>query len=244
MNGEGNVLLALSSNSPVPSAISSLLLELEISLAPDRTSLVVDHFNYDSNSASEKHDVLLLPRPSAPRPDMKKFFAGQGIIAFPRAVAQVLGNSSPLLSPILSAKTTAYTYNPKEDGETVEEPFAVGSQISLVSSMQARNSARFTVIGSVEALENEWFNAKVKPLGGKEVKTVNREFAKQVSAWTFKEIGVLRVGQIEHYLSTVPEKSNDNRSVAPTGDLNPKIYRIKNDVVSDFRRKNLRGRFC
>ena len=228
----GNILLTLSGDSPTPSAISSLLLELDIHLPPDRTSLVVDHFNYDTISASEKHDVLLLPQPSNLRPDVQNFFGGRGIIAFPRAVAQELGASSPLLAPILRAKNTAYSYNPKDEVEGVEDPFAIGQQISLVSALQARNSARFTVLGSVEALENTWFAASVKGVQGDKTKTANRDFARQLSEWTFMETGVLKVGRVEHYLSSITHKSVGNDSIAQLGFLNPQIYRVKNDVVS------------
>ena len=229
---EGNILLTLSADSPTPTAISSLLLELDIHLPPDRNSLVVDHFNYDTISAREKHDVLLLPQPGPLRAGARSFFGGDGTIAFPKSVAQELGNTSPLLAPILRAKNTAYSYNPKDDIETVEDPFAIGEQISLVSTMQARNSARFTVFGSAEALEDKWFDAKVKAIGGKDTKTANREFAKQVSAWAFKELGVLKVGDVQHHLSTISEGAKGNDSVAQLGYLNPTIYRVKNDVVS------------
>ncbi|KAL8970535.1 MAG: hypothetical protein Q9197_003764, partial [Variospora fuerteventurae] len=227
VNKDGNILLALSAESPVPSAISSLLLELDIHLPPDRVSVTVDHFNYDTLSASEKHDVLLLPQPSALRKDLKSFFSADRLIAFPRAVVQELGSSSQLLTPIVCAPETAYSFNPKEVAETVEDPFAVGTQIALVSSIQARNSARFTILGSVESLENAWFDAKVKVPGGKEVRTSNREFAKYLSAWTFMETGVLKVGKVEHHLS---KSGSGNNTIIQTGHLNPTIYRIKNDV--------------
>ncbi|KAL8850644.1 MAG: hypothetical protein Q9221_004430 [Calogaya cf. arnoldii] len=231
IKNNGNILLSLSAELPVPSAISSLLLELDVHLPPDRTSLVVDHFNYDTVSASEKHDVLILPKPSALRSDVKNYFGGGGLIAFPRAVAQELGSSSQLLTPILRAPETAYCYNPKEEAENVAEPFAVGSQISLVSSMQARNSARFTVLGSVEALEDDWFDRTVQGPEGKAVKTSNRAFAKSLTGWTFMETGVLKVGKVEHHLSTISDSKSGNDSVAQLGYLNPKIYRIKNDVT-------------
>ena len=234
MNKKGNVLLALSGDSPTPTAISSLLLELDIHLPPDRTSLVIDHFNYDTISASEKHDVLLLPAPSSLRVDVRNFFGGEGVLAFPRGVAQQLGNTNPLLNPILRARATAYCYNPKEEGETVEDPFATGDQISLVSAMQARNSARFTVLGSVETLEDKWFDASVKTVQGTKSKTANRRFARQLSEWTFMETGVIKVGRVEHHLSSVTHDNAGNDSVAQLGYLNPTIYRIKNDVVSFF----------
>lgn len=194
----------------------------------------MDHFNYDTLSAEEKHDVLLVPRPDTIRPDVKNFFKGDGlggeVIAFPRGVGQTLGNTSPLLTPILRAPRTAYSYNPKDEVEGVEDPFAVGQQLSLITTMQARNSARFTVIGASELLEDAWFGAKVKRsvgLGGvgtdaKEVKTSNQAFAKEITGWTFNEIGVLKAGSIEHHL---------NETGVPS-EINPKIYRVKNDVVS------------
>ncbi|KAK6594583.1 dolichyl-diphosphooligosaccharide-protein glycosyltransferase 48kD subunit [Botrytis cinerea] len=237
INKGGNILLTLSSSHPTPTALVSLLLELDIHLPTDRNSLVVDHFNYDTLSAAEKHDVVLLPRPDAVRPDVKNYFRGDGkggeVIAFPRGVGQTLGNTSPLLTPLLRAPRTAYSYNPKEDVEGVEDPFAVGQQLSLITTMQARNSARFTVIGSSEILEDTWFDAKVKRsigMGGvgsdaKETKTANQEFSKEVTGWTFKEIGVLKVGSIKHYLHENGVKSNDT---------NPKIYRIKNDVTYEI----------
>lgn len=195
---------------------------------------MVDHFNFDTISAAEKHDVVLVPRPDSIRPDIKNFFKGNGkggdVIAFPRGVGQTLGNTSPLLTPIIRGPRTAYCYNPKDDVEGVEDPFAVGQQLSLVTTMQARNSARFTVIGSAELLEDTWFDAKVKRSVGldgagkdtKEVKTINQAFAKEVTGWTFNEIGVLKVGKIEHHLIEDGVKSNIT---------NPKIYRVKNDVV-------------
>ena len=224
-NAGGNILLTLSSSTPTPSALVSLLLEVDIHLPLDRNTLVIDHFNYDTLSAADKHDVLLVPRPDVIRPDVKNFFAGTGneVIAFPRGVGQILGNTSPLLTPVLRAPRTAYSYNPKEEVDSVEEPFAVGQQLSLITTLQARNSARLTVLGAAEMLENTWFDAKVKLSGGKDTKTDNQAFAKQVTGWTFNEIGVLQVGRIEHFLHEGGVKSNIT---------NPKIYRVKNDVVS------------
>jgi oligosaccharyltransferase complex subunit beta len=194
--------------------------------------VVVDHFNYDTVSAAEKHDVLLVPRPGPLRTDVKNFFDGNGVLALPRTVGQSLGNTSPLLVPILKAPATAYSYNPKEEVESTDDPFATGSQLALISIMQARNSARFTVLGSLEMLEDKWFDASVKGSDGKSVKTVNREFAEQLSAWTFKEVGVLKVGKISHYEVTDASKKGENST--QVGFQNPGIYRIKNDVVWFF----------
>ncbi|KAL4788649.1 Dolichyl-diphosphooligosaccharide--protein glycosyltransferase subunit WBP1 [Aspergillus varians] len=221
LDSDGNILLALSGKSATPSAVSSLLLEFDLHLPTDRSSVAVDHFNYDTLSASEKHDVLLLERPDKLRADTKDYFGGEGVLAVPSASPHTLGDNS-LLAPILRAPTTAYSYNPKDDVGSVEEVFATGSQLSLVSAMQARNSARFTLLGSVESLKDKWFSATVQAPGGREVKTANREFAKQLTAWTFKETGVLKVGTIEHHLA---------KDDLTAEDLNPAIYRIKNETV-------------
>ncbi|EMC94052.1 hypothetical protein BAUCODRAFT_26266 [Baudoinia panamericana UAMH 10762] len=233
INAGSNILLALSAQLSVPSAVSSLLLELDITLPPDRNSLIVDHFNYDTQSANEQHDVLLLPSPQASRKDVKNYFSVDGLIAFPHTVGQVLGNASPLLSPVVKAPSTAYIYNPKEEFESLEDVFATGSQINIVSAFQARNSARFTVLGSVEALEDKWFDASVQlpGAGKKSEKTANKAFAQKLSAWTFKELGVLRVGSVSHYLNEGSQKGVSNTTaVGAALDINPTIYRIKNDV--------------
>ncbi len=205
----------------------SLLLELDIHLPTDRSSLLVDHFNYDTVSAAETHDVVLVPRPSALRDGVKNYFGGKDgnkdILAFPHGVGQLLGNASPLLTPILRAPRTAYSYSPKEEAEGSDDPFGVGAQLNLISSMQARNSARFTVLGAAEMLEDDWFGAEVQPAGAEKRKTANEEFAKEVSAWAFKELGVLQVGSITHFL--------DEGETMNATDLNPKIYRVKNEVV-------------
>ena len=239
LNSEGNIFLTLSSSTPTPSSISSLLLELDIQLPAERTSLVVDHFNYDTVSSTDKHDVLLLPRPGPLRPDVVPLFSGspdspEKIIAFPRGVAQTLGPNSALLSPLLRAPETAYTYNPKEESEQDDDSFPTGTQLSLITALQARNNARFLVLGSVELLANEWFDAKVKlpTPGAKREKTANRDFAQTLSAWAFQELGVLKVGKIEHHLAQTPDaKSSASNLTASAIDKNPKIYRVKNDVV-------------
>lgn len=220
LNSDGNILLGLSADSPTPTAIVSLLLELDIHLPPDRHAVVVDHFNFDAAAAQEKHDVIIVAAPKPIRKDVVNYFGGKLPLAVPRAVGQVLGAASPLLAPILRAPSTAYSYNPKDDSDSVEDLFASGQQLSLVSALQARNSARLTVLGSVEMLQDKWFDETVT-LDGKSGPTGNRDFAAHVSGWTFKEFGVLKVGKVEHHMADGGD-----------GEINPKIYRVKNDVVS------------
>ncbi|KAK2748921.1 oligosaccharyl transferase glycoprotein complex, beta subunit [Myotisia sp. PD_48] len=224
VNTGGNVLLPLSGASSTSSAINSLLLELDIHLSPDRSPVLVDHFNYDAISSAELHDVLLVPRPAKLRSDTKDYFSGDGILALPKVAGQSLGVESPLLVPILRAPPTTYSYDTKDDELAIDGKLPTGSQLSLVSAMQARNSARVTVLGSVDSLKDDWFSAEVQtPNKNRKTKNVNREFAQQVTAWTFKERGVIKVGRVEHYLN---EEVN-----VEARETNPAIYRIKNDVT-------------
>ena len=225
LNADGNILVTLGSDTTASTALVSLLTELDIQLPAERTGLVVDHFNYDSASAPDKHDVLLLPPPGSHRPGVKDIFSAGApsdqVIAFPHGVGATLG-AGELLTPLLRAPSTAYSYDPSTQAETVDDPFAAGQQLSLISTFQSRTSARFTLVGSAELLADKWFDAEVqKPGAAKAVKTFNREFAKRVAGWTFQEIGVLRVNWIEHHLN----------EVGGSNETNPKIYRIKNDVV-------------
>ncbi|KAG5924729.1 hypothetical protein E4U42_004557 [Claviceps africana] len=218
INAQGNILVALSSTVPASSSLASLLSEIGIALPAERTGTVVDHFNYDAVSAAEAHDVLVLDAPTNVRPGLKDYFEVPGVLSFPHGAGHTL-ESGALLTPVVRAPPTAYSYNPKEEAEAVDPEylFASGQQLALVSVFQARNSARVAVVGSAEMLQDRWLDASVSRPGGNKVKTENREFAKRISAWTFQEIGVLKVNTIEHQLE------GDNLT-------NPEIYRIKNQV--------------
>ncbi|KPM35039.1 hypothetical protein AK830_g11537 [Neonectria ditissima] len=219
INAKGNILLTMSSTHSVPTSLVSLLAELDIALPAERTGSVVDHFYYDTISAADSHDVLVLDSPRNVRPGLKPYFEIPGsALSVPHAVGHSLG-SGPLLTPILRAPATAYSYNPKEQAEAVdpEDLFGAGQQLALISVMQALNSARFTILGSAEMLQDKWIDAKVQRPEELAQYPSNREFITSLSAWTFKELGVLRVNSIEHKLQGDDE-------------INPDLYRVKTDV--------------
>merc|ERR1712000_282888 len=173
VNAAGNVMVALSATTPASTSTVAFLAELGISLPQERTGLVVDHFNYDTVSASEKHDTLVLHNSKPVRDDMSDVFSlrDDEVLALPHTVGHTLG-AGELLTPILRAPSTAYSYNPKEQTDAVDpdDLFAVGQQLALE--------------------------------GGSKVSTKNAEFAKTLTGWTFQELGVLRVDEIEHRLRT------------------------------------------
>ncbi|RDA88389.1 hypothetical protein CP532_5577 [Ophiocordyceps camponoti-leonardi (nom. inval.)] len=215
----GNMVIAMASMVPTSSSLISFLAEFEVTLPAERTGLVVDHFNYDSLSAPEAHDVLVLDAPSI-MPEVTDILAMPGsALAMPRTSGHIIGQS-PLLTPLLRGPSTAYSYNPKlhPEGLDADDFFAAGPSLALVTAVQARNSARIVIVGSAEMLENKWMEAKVAHVDKKPVKAANREFAKRLTGWAFQEIGVLRVNGIEHHLQGSEE-------------MDPQIYCIKNDVT-------------
>jgi oligosaccharyltransferase complex subunit beta len=221
VNAEGNVLIAQSSTHTTSTSLAGFLTQLDIHLPYERTGLVVDHFSYDTVSAPEKHNVLVLDSPQPIRAGVKPLFSlPEGdVLAFPNTVGHALGPGQ-LLSPILRAPKTAYSYSPKEQAEVIEadDLFGAGSQLNLVSAFQARNSARVVLLGSAEMLEDKWFGAKVARPDAKKTPAANREFAKRLSAFTFQELGVLRVNSVEH------------REVG-SNETNPEMYRVKNEAT-------------
>lgn len=234
ISSDGNIIAVLSVGS-TPAGLTSFLSELEIYLPSDRDSVVVDHFNYDKQSSPERHDTLLISAPDSLRPDLKNYFGGNDLVAVPKAVGQVLGASSPLIMPILQARSTAYCYNILEEPDVVEEPCGIGQQLTLISAMQARNSARVVVVGSAEMIEDAWFDATVMTIDNNLKGTGNRDIMNKVFSWAFKELGVIKSGGITHYLHDEFSNNNTIDISHKFSRLNPRTYRIKNDIVCSSR---------
>jgi oligosaccharyltransferase complex subunit beta len=218
INKDGNILLLTSPFGTTEQA-RELAREADIDLPP-RDFLAVDHFNFDTLSESEKHDLILVTRPALSKTTWN-YFSGKGgdeVIAF-RGVGHILGNR-PLLFPVLTASRTAYTYDSREESAYAEAPWTAGTQMHYVTAFQSRNNARFTVSGSTDMFSDEFFDLEVKSANGKKTKTANQAFAKEITQWTFKEIGVVKVRAIRHYLTNETDAQ-----------INPNTYRVKNDVV-------------
>ena len=234
LNSEGNIIVALSAENVVAPELISLLSELGIYLPTDGKTTVVDHFNYDTHSSPEKHDTLLITALRSVSSSLRGSLGEDELVAVPRAVGQILDNSSPLVMPVLQASASAYSYDVREESDIVEEPFGTGRQLALVSAMQARNSARIAVLGSAAMIEDSWFDAEVKGKNEASKRTGNFDFVRKVFSWTYKEFGVLKSGGIKHFLKEEPEGKFWNTSSHKAQKANPKIYRIKNELVCLF----------
>ncbi|KAF2883844.1 hypothetical protein ILUMI_22313 [Ignelater luminosus] len=160
-------------------------------------AFVIDHLNYDVTDDGQ-HTKIVVPSTNlidAPvivgNADKNKplLYQGTGILADPE---------NPLVLPILTADSTAYSYIPEQ---TIKEyPHAVGKNVVLIAGLQARNNARIVVSGSLAFFSDAFFSAtaqRVKDEGKTE--TANEEVALAISKWVFKEQGQLRVRSIKHH---------------------------------------------
>ncbi|KAK6336183.1 oligosaccharyl transferase glycoprotein complex, beta subunit [Orbilia brochopaga] len=215
----GNLLVLLPSDpdGSVPSAISELAGQVDVILPP-KGFTVVSHFD-KADPVDAEHTTLLLDLPTFPDHTKNYFASGDDSSAkiIYKGAGLAVGNS-PLVQPILTAPRFAYSYDAKEasgyaDDESV---FSAGQQLTLVAGVQTRNNARITFVSGGDIFADASFTkiAKTNKM------SANRAFAKDVTAWTFKETGVLNVDVVEHWgVEFGPNIINGN------------VYRIKSDVT-------------
>jgi len=193
IDGGGNVLIAASSDIGDP--MRELATECGVEFDEEK-SAVIDHLNYDV-ADDGKHTLIV-----ADNSNMMNAPLITGDVKAPvlfRGVGMVSDPDNPLVLSLLKASSTAYSYNPTEKID--EFPMAVGSSTLLVAALQARNNARVVFVGSLDFFSDQFFTSAVQKAGGKKFdKSGNQDLALSLAKWTFKDTGVLRVGQVKHHL--------------------------------------------
>lgn len=197
----GNVLVAASSS--VGDILRDLGMEVGLELDEAGTS-VIDHLNYDIKDrgdhtliVSDTANVIDAELIVGPRTATPCLYRGLGMVADP---------ANPLILEIMTGASTSYSYFTEDAVQ--DYPHAVGKSTLLIAGLQARNNARVVFSGSLDFFSNEFFAAPVLKAvaGAKEFqKSNNHAFSSALSAWVFKERGVLRVGGVKH--SRVGEKT-------------------------------------
>uniref|UniRef100_A0A646QFL0 Dolichyl-diphosphooligosaccharide--protein glycosyltransferase 48 kDa subunit n=1 Tax=Hemiscolopendra marginata TaxID=943146 RepID=A0A646QFL0_9MYRI len=212
IDGGGNVLVAASSD------VSDLIREIasESGFEVDEEgAAVIDHLNYDASDqgrhtliVSDSRDLIDAPTIVGNKNIPPLLFRGVGLIA---------DKENPLVLEVLTASSTAYSYNPKN--KITEYPHAVGKSTLLIAALQARNNARVVFSGSLDFFSDEFFTSPVQKAHGgrRHERSGNLAVATALSQWVFKEHGVLRVGKVQHHREG--EK------------LTPQSYTITEDVV-------------
>ena len=194
-NGAGNILVAVSPE--VGDILRDLGMEVGIEL-DERGTSVIDHLNYDIKDRGD-HTLLVVDPTSlldaetvvGEKSETPALFQGVGMTADP---------TNPLILEIMTGTTTSYSYFP---GDPIKEyPHAVGKSTLLIAGLQARNNARVVFSGSIEFFSNKFFSSPVLKSvpSSKEFKeSRNRDLARTVSHWVFKEKGVIRVAGVKHH---------------------------------------------
>jgi len=148
-----------------------------------------------------------------------------------KGVAHKLSSDNVLAVPILWGNPSSYIRSVSNSVET--------KTISLVSSLQGRNNARVIISGSLDLFSNKFFNYRATATN--EI-SGNRKFCSAVSAWGFRETGILRFRNITHHKvdGTPPdvilhEKERPDLPVTlypdPEITRNSLVYRIKDEIV-------------
>lgn len=124
-------------------------------------SAVIDHLNYDISDNGEHTTIVTSSNNLINAPVIignKKglsplLYKGTGLIA---------DKDNPLVLPLLTADSTAYSYNPKQSIK--EYPHAVGKNTLLMAALQARNNARVVFSGSLYFFSDEAFTSSVQKI--------------------------------------------------------------------------------
>ncbi|XP_039058606.1 dolichyl-diphosphooligosaccharide--protein glycosyltransferase 48 kDa subunit-like [Hibiscus syriacus] len=181
----------------------------------DPSAMVIDHTGYAVSETEGDHTLIA----------SDDFIKSDVILGSKKITAPVLfqgiGHSlnpvNSLVLKVLSASPSAYSANPKSKLST--PPSLMGSAISLVSVVQARNNARILISGSLSIFSNRFLRSGVQKVGSttKNKKSGNEQFLTELSKWVFHERGHLKAVDVKHH------------KVGETDE--PALYRINDDLM-------------
>ena len=191
----GNVLVAASSTSG--EAIRDLASEVGFEI-DEENAAVIDHLNYDSIVDAGDHTTIVASPKNLIDSEIivgskninPLLYRGTGILA---------DRENPLVLPLLTADSTAYSYVP--DAPIKEYPHAIGKGTILLAALQARNNARIVFSGSLYFFSDEAIMSQVKKVGDskRHEKSGNLNVVDAVSKWVFKDAGEIRVKSVKHH---------------------------------------------
>ncbi|KAG5361453.1 Dolichyl-diphosphooligosaccharide--protein glycosyltransferase subunit wbp1 [Yarrowia sp. C11] len=197
---KGGHILSFTTPEHTPESIRDFAQEMGISMAPKYHKLV-DHFG----ESGPNHDALTLET-------VNKVVSGADSVVYSGSAAYLSNN--PQLVPLLTAPSTSYVYDYKEDEEdeenagTMGTPWITGSQGFPAVGFQGKNNARFAWVGG-DIMTNEQYAAHPG----------NRQFIKDVVEWVSVAKNVISPEYIRHHLAATPDV------------LNEKIYKVNEDIT-------------
>ncbi|XP_045446009.1 dolichyl-diphosphooligosaccharide--protein glycosyltransferase 48 kDa subunit [Melitaea cinxia] len=207
----------------------------------EESAAVIDHFNYDALDEGDHTRIVVSPKNLIDAPTIvgnqntqPLLFEGTGLI---------LDKDNSLVMPILTADSTAYSYNPKS--VVKEYPHAVGKKTVLIAALQARNNARIVFSGSLFFFSDEAFNSPVAKVHGDKVKASlsgNKALAIHLSEWAFGERGQLRVRRVHHHRQGEKESSS-TYTITDTVVYRIEIEELKNGKWQPFEASDVQLEF-
>ncbi|KAH8287082.1 hypothetical protein KR054_002194 [Drosophila jambulina] len=194
----GNVLVAGSEKSG--DALREFASECGFELDEDNAA-VIDHLHYDVSDAGE-HTTILTSAKNLIQADTIVGKANRQSDAAPllyRGTGLIADKENPLVLKLLTAESSAYSYNP--EASVTDYPHAVGRGTLLIAALQARNNARVVFSGSLQFFADESFTTAVQyaQSGVFHKQAGNRAVAESISQWVFGETGRLRVASVQHH---------------------------------------------
>jgi len=241
--GAGNVLLALSPDSP--DALRALALELGVEMDA-RGARVHDHFSRpeglgDGKGEEEEEGPAVLARDAvASAAILGAVGLGGAPVIYRGGAAVVPASSSGTATVVLSASPTAYTHvagagppGASSSAASLPDPAACpnGGAAALAVAVRARNNARVAVVGSLYALSDAAISAKgfVDASTGEAVgRTANAEFAAGLARWAFADRGVLLLERARHRI--LPGGSTGSEDEGADLRNAPELLRINDEV--------------
>ncbi|XP_016996273.2 dolichyl-diphosphooligosaccharide--protein glycosyltransferase 48 kDa subunit [Drosophila takahashii] len=194
----GNVLVAGSEKSG--DALREFASECGFEL-DEENAAVIDHLHYDLSDAGE-HTTILTAAQNLIQADTIVGRSNRLAEAAPliyRGTGLIADKENPLVLQLLTAESSAYSYNPA--ASVSDYPHAVGRGTLLIAALQARNNARVVFSGSLTFFSDESFTTAVQyaQSGVFHKLAGNRAVAESISQWVFGETGRLRVASVQHH---------------------------------------------
>lgn len=194
--------------------IREIATECGVDFDDDPAAITVDHTSYALSDTEGDHTLLA----------SDDFIESDVILGNEKIEAPVLfqgighslNPSNSLVLKVLSASPSAYSANPTS--KLSNAPMLIGSSISLVSVVQARNNARILISGSLRMFSDRFFRSGVQKAGSstRYDKSGNEQFVTELSKWIFHERGHLKAVNVRHHKVEQEDE--------------PSMYRITDDL--------------
>ncbi|RDY08938.1 Dolichyl-diphosphooligosaccharide--protein glycosyltransferase 48 kDa subunit, partial [Mucuna pruriens] len=197
--------LIVAADSNASDLIREIATECGVDFDEDSTAMVIDHSGYAVSATEGDHTLIA----------SDDFIKSDAPVLF-QGIGHSLNPTNSLVLKVLSASPSAFSANPKS--KVTSPPSLIGSSISLVSVIQARNNARILISGSLSLFSNRFFRSGVQKAGSPTIheKSGNEQFLNELGKWVFHERGHLKAVNVQHH---------------KVGEVNePAIYRINDNL--------------